>query len=123
MGRYHVLVRDYFNGANSFNVSVRPEIYFRDRVNDRTLVVEDKSGRQLHLFATAGLLPTPVPLFAPIQGNLLLDLTVFIYLGPQPVPASGTLNWPLNFQPYPVALQGLTIQAAPLDARMTQAVN
>jgi hypothetical protein len=32
------------------------------------------------------------------------------------------LTWPVNFQPYPVALQGVSVVLAPLDVEMTEAV-
>jgi hypothetical protein len=122
MGRYHILIRDLVNRAVTADASIRPQIYFRNRVTDRTLVVEDKVGRQMHLFAAAALLPGPLMLSPPIQGNLLIDLNLHVYLGAQTVPIAGIVTWPLGFQPYPVALQGVTVSPSPFELAMTQAV-
>jgi hypothetical protein len=120
--RIHVLVHDQQNLPGTIDFSVRPQLWFRNAATDRTLLVADEAGRQVHLFASLALLPAPVPLPAPLQGNLLIDLGLHVYVGAQTMPASGRLTWPLSFQPYPVALQGLSVAASPFDAAMTQAV-
>jgi hypothetical protein len=117
-----VLVREYGNGTGTFQLHVRPILYFADTITNRSLYVNDKAGRQVHAFAALQALPAPLPMPFPFQGNLLLDVSLHVYLGAQTVPATGFATWPINFQPFPVLLQGLTHDPAPGLLLMTELV-
>lgn len=121
-GDHYVLVRDWNNQTGTFLFGAEPRLFYIDAQSNKTLISADKAGRQVFALAAVSLLGTPVPLPPPIQGNLLIDLTISIGLGTQTIPAGGTVQWPYNFTPYNVVLQGVSLDSPVTTLIMTNDV-
>lgn len=122
-GTYWALVRDYNNGLGSFDLHVHPPLAFEDAVNNRTLVQLDKAGNLNAAFVAINVLPFGVPLPSPIQGKLLIDLTIYVELGTIATPATGTFQWSPSLQPWPgLVVQSISVVPSFASARMSDVV-
>ena len=122
-GTYWLLVRDWYNATGSFDLHVHPPLAFEDAVTNRTLGSRDKAGNANYVFVGINVLPTGILLPPPITGKLLIDLSLYVQLGPVVTPGSGTIQWVPSLQGYPgLVAQGISVVPTLTSARMTDIV-
>lgn len=110
-GDYIVLVGENSGWGPLFGVDARPPLSFIDRVNNRQLLSLGKTGDVVFAFAAAQALSSPLALPAPLQGNLLIDLSAYVPLGSLSLPIAGQINWPYDFTGFDVVAQSLTLDS------------
>ena len=120
-GEHWVCVREWGNATGSFDLHVQPPMFFADPAMRTSLQNLDKAGQQLYLFVGLQRIANPLPL-PPLTGNLLIDPALIAFVGQAGIPASGTYTWGLNFAPYQIVLQGVSLQPTLATASFTDLV-